>query len=179
MMPTVATTQHYSLSAPIVLDIKIWPCWMALNESSHIYKWVKALPQNQPTSAVVFFEVFFFFKDNRLQFKCGMAIMVHPSRDGLVVLLFLQYQLKLNQVPDPKWLQIPLRGLKIHKNGLENTCFFGPKKSCRSGTSLPPLRNFFLLPKSSSGFGWYPTAFEESQIAKSQNSFWRAPWRQW
>ena len=70
-----------------------------------------------------------FFKDNRLQFKCGMAIMVHPSRDGLVVLLFLQYQLKLNQVPDPKWLQIPLRGLKIHQKWTEkNTYFFGPKK---------------------------------------------------
>ena len=58
-----------------------------------------------------------------------MAIMVHPSRDGLVVLLFLQYQLKLNQVPDPKWLQIPLRGLKIHQKWTEkNTYFFGPKK---------------------------------------------------
>ena len=72
--------------------------------------------------------------------------MVHPSRDGLVVLLFLQYQLKLNQVPDPKWLQIPLRGLKIHQKWTEkNTYFFWTKKVAEVGLPSHLCGIFFFF----------------------------------
>ena len=59
--------------------------------------------------------------------------MAHPSRDGTVVLLFLQYQLKLNQVPDPKWLQIPLRGLKIPQNWTGKTPVFLDQEKVAEG----------------------------------------------
>ena len=77
-----------------------------------------------------------------------MAIMVHPSRDGLVVLLFLQYQLKLNQVPDPKWLQIPLRGLKIHQKWTGKTpVFLDQKKVAEVGLPSHLCGIFFFFQK--------------------------------
>ena len=54
----------------------------------------------------------------------------------------------------------PKRATNTPKMDWKNTCFLG-KKVAEVGTTLPPLRFFFLLPKTSSGFGWYPTAFEE------------------
>ena len=54
----------------------------------------------------------------------------------------------------------PKRATNTPKMDWKNTCFLG-KKVAEVGTTLPPLRFFFLLPKTSSGFGWYPTAYEE------------------
>ena len=74
---------------------------------------------------------------------------------------FLAIPTYLNQVPDTIWIQIPLRGLKILQKWTKKIPVFGPKQVAEVGISLPPLRGFLPLPKTSSGFGWYPTTFEE------------------